>query len=142
MRIARTLAATLAICALAAPIASAEPPDMHNRLAATSAKQSQTQDLRSPDARDAATRSQRQDLRTPDTRDAALRLHRSGLTVGTYEPVAAAEPATAVPPAKSPGDDGVDWTTIALGIAGSLFAVVGVALVSSRRRMPPLRPSA
>ena len=142
MRIARTLAATLAICALAAPVASAQPPDMHDQLATASAQQSQTQDLRSPDARDAATatRSQRQDLRAPDTRDAALRLHRSGLAVGTYEPVAA-EPASATPPVETTGD-GVDWTTIALGIAGSLFAVVGVALISSRRRTPPLRPSA
>jgi hypothetical protein len=141
MSITRTLAAAVAICALAAPVASAaQPPDMHASVAQAIAKERAKQDLRSPDARDAATTPARgQDLRTPDARDAAIHLHRSGIVVGSTAP-AAARPAPA-PVAPSTGD-GIDWLTIGLGIAGSLFAVAGIALISSRRRMPPLRPSA
>src|SRR5690348_8198155 len=92
MSITRTLAATLAICALAAPVASAsQPPDMHASVAQALAKERAKQDLRSPDARDAAgiTPARGQDLRTPDARDAAIHLHRSDLVVGTTQPVAA-----------------------------------------------------
>jgi hypothetical protein len=81
----------------------------------------------------------KQDLRSPDARDAAIHLRRSHLVVGATQPVAA-KPAQA-PVAKST-DDGIDWLTVGLGIAGSLFAVIGIALISSRRQMPPLRPSA
>jgi hypothetical protein len=142
MSLTRTLAATLAICALGAPVASAsQPADMHASVAIAAAKERAKQDLRSPDARDAATTppARGQDLRTPDARDAAIHLHRSGLVVGATQPVAA-KPAPAAPAVKT--DDGIDWATIALGIAGSLLAVGAVALVTSRRRMPPLRPSA
>ena len=143
MSLTRTLAATLAICALGAPVASAsQPADMHASVAIAAAKERAKQDLRSPDARDAATTppARGQDLRTPDARDAAIHLHRSGLVVGATQPVAA-KPAPAPAPAFK-SDDGIDWATVALGIAGSMIAVVGIALVTSRRRMPPLRPSA
>ena len=124
MSLTRTLAATLAICALGAPVASAsQPADMHASVALAAAKEHAKQELRSPDAR-----------------DAAIHLHRSGLVVGTTQPVAA-KPAPAPAPAVK-SDDGIDWATVALGIAGSMIAVVGIALVTSRRRMPPLRPSA
>jgi mannose/fructose/N-acetylgalactosamine-specific phosphotransferase system component IIC len=141
MSITRTLAAALAICAIAAPVAAAQPADMHASTAIAAAKERAKQDLRSPDARDAAatTAPKGQDLRTPDARDAAIHLHRSHLVVGATQPVAA-KPAPA-PVAKST-DDGIDWLTVGLGIAGSLFAVIGIALISSRRQMPPLRPSA
>ena len=127
MSITRTLAAALAICALAAPVASAQPADMHASTAIAAAKEGQKQDLRSPDAREG--------------REAAVRLHRSGIVVGTTSRPAAPQPAPVVPAAKSTGTD-IDWATIALGVAGSLFAVLGVALVANRRRTPPLRPSA
>jgi mannose/fructose/N-acetylgalactosamine-specific phosphotransferase system component IIC len=124
MSLTRTLAATLAICALGAPVASAsQPADQHASVAIAAAKERAKQDLRSPDAR-----------------DAAIHLHRSGLVVGVTQPVAA-KPAPAPAPAVK-SDDGIDWATVALGIAGSMIAVVGIALVTSRRRMPPLRPSA
>jgi hypothetical protein len=140
MRITRTLAAAVAICALAVPVASAQPADMHASTAIAAAKEHAKQDLRSPDTRDAAAAvSKQQDLRTPDARDAAIHLHRSGIVVGSTAP-AAAKPAPA--PVAPSSDDGIDWLTIGLGIAGSLFAVAGIALISSRRRMPPLRPSA
>jgi len=143
MSLTRTLAATLAICALGAPVASAsQPADMHASVAIAAAKERAKQDLRSPDARDAATTppARGQDLRTPDARDAAIHLHRSGLVVGATQPVAA-KPAPAPAPAVK-SDDGIDWATVALGIAGSMIAVIGIALVANRRRMPPLRPSA
>src|SRR5262245_15073383 len=94
MRITRTLAATLAICALAAPVAGAQPASaMHAATAIAAAKAQQKQDLRSPDARDAATTTtQKQDLRTPDARDAAIHLHRSGIVVGTTQPVSKPAP--------------------------------------------------
>ena|SRR5690349_9557383 len=142
MSITRTLAAALAICALAAPVASAsQPADMHASVAQALAKERAKQDLRSPDARDAATTPARgQDLRTPDARDAAIHLHRSGLVVGAPQPVAAKPAPAPAPVAKA--DDGIDWATVVLGIAGSMFAVIGIALLTSRRQAPPLRPSA
>jgi hypothetical protein len=143
MSLTRTLAATLAICALGAPVASAsQPADMHASVAIAAAKERAKQDLRSPDARDAATTppARGQDLRTPDARDAAIHLHRSGLVVGAPQPVAAKPAPAPAPVAKA--DDGIDWATVVLGIAGSMFAVIGIALITSRRQTPPLRPSA
>jgi hypothetical protein len=143
MSITRTLVATLAIAAVAAQAAQARPADIHAPVAQAAAKAQQKQDLRSPDARDAAVNARRQDLN---------HLRAGGLT--SYTPGATAvdsttrrslpgpptwpvnpRPITPAPAAKvTDGGNGVDWTTIALGIAGSLLAVGGLAAVTSRRR--------
>ena len=132
MRITRIIAAAVAATVLAVPAAQASVPDMH---ASTAIAASKKQDLRSPDARDAAT----------------VRLHKSGAVVGTTnvapgqptwpvnpQPLKVAAPA----PAAAPADDGgIDWATIAIGIAGSLLAVGAIALMTNRRSTNRLRAS-
>ena len=99
-RLTRTAALGLAIAALGAPTAAAQP------------------DLRSPDARDAArlsivggmTATRSQDLRSPDARDAAVRPSQRA-------------------PVVEPASGGVDWLGIGLGVLivtglGGAFAVV------------------
>ena len=146
----RWLPVVLAIGALAAPASAVarpadtgQPPDMR---ASTASALAEKQDLRSPDARDAGAvrpvpvqAAPTQDLRSPDVRDAALRPAPAG------EPTSGAAPQNAQPVVSTqpaPVDGGVDWTTIALGIAGSLVAVAGFGAVTNRRRTQRLRVSA
>jgi len=119
MSITRTLAATLAAGAIIAPAASAQPADMHASTAqAAAAEQQPKQDLRSADARDAA----------QNPRGVA----------DTARPPAA-QPITPAPVAEAPDSGGINWTTIWIGIAGSLVAVSGLALLVGRsRRIPRL----
>ena len=113
-----TLTAALAALLLAAPAATAQPADMHAQLG-QSAAAANTQDLRSPDARDAALNAVRP----------APAVNAPGATaVDSQSKLPAAHSAPV-----APADDGVDWTTIALGIAGSLIAVGGIALLANRR---------
>lgn len=145
----RWLPVVLAIGALAAPASAVarpadtvQPADMHASTAITLAEK---QDLRSPDARDAAPRPEpvqaapKQDLRSPDAREAALRFGPAG------EPSSGPAPQDAKPVVSAPAApvaDGVDWTTIALGIAGSLIAVAGFSAVMNRRRTQRVRVAA
>ena len=39
-------------------------------------------------------------------------------------------------------DDGTDWTTIGLGVAGTLLALGGIAAVTIRKPVPRTRVSA
>jgi hypothetical protein len=135
MTITRTLVAALAAAALAVPAAAQAKPvsDMHASTAIAAA-QAQQQDHRSPDARDAAA----------GRYVAVHAVNAPGATAvdsQSTKPLAGAptwptnpqpvKPAPATTVAKS--DDGVDWTTIALGIAGSLIAVGALALFAGRR---------
>lgn len=159
--LARTLAAALAIVALAAPAAYARSiQDLRSPDAKDAAAQSQrVQDLRSPDAKDAATQSQRvQDLRRLA---AGGRIHTSSLagTTGqdrvywSYDhpapdPQSAAalaqeryysssvRPAPLPQPAR-PGDadDGTPWAMIGLGLAGAALAAAGAAGIAGRTRL-------
>ena len=134
MRTTRTLAAALAAIAFAAPAAQA-------RTAGS-------------DAPVASPKQTYQDLRSPDARDAAIHLRRSNLVVdapGATAVDSASKPAAKVPageptwpvdpkpigqaPAShvTGGDDGTDWTTIGLGIAGSLLAVSLLGAYTNRR---------
>jgi hypothetical protein len=168
MKLTPTLTTALAIAALIIPAAAAQakPADMHASTAIAAAqareKAQPKQDLRSPDARDAANGivTKSQDLRSADARDAAIHprgpghpVNAPGATaVGSQSvkpaPVAQAptwpvdpKPVTSAPAAKpaTGGDGGVDWTTIAIGIAGSLLAVGLLAFVLNRRQTPRLR---
>ena len=113
MSITRTLAAALAIAALTAPTATAY--DIHAPLARAAAKAHKNEDQRSPDAK-----------------------------FGAHTPGPPTWPVNAqsITPAKATdSDNGVDWTTIALGIAGSLLAAGGLTAFASRhsRRAQRLR---
>jgi hypothetical protein len=131
MSITRTLVAALAVGALAVPAAQARPqqvPDMHASVAqAAAAKAQRDQDLRWLDARD------------PGERIALPRGPGHPSEVGRSSRPAVTEPSTA-DTADTGG--GADWTTIGLGIAGSLLAVGSLAAVTSRRRTQRLRVSA
>jgi hypothetical protein len=140
MSIARTLAATLAVTALAVPAAQAQPADMHASFAQAAAKAQQQQDLRSPDTIDAA------QLRGHGAAKPANAPGATAVDSATHPaPVArthAAPPTWPVDPqpitpahaVKVVDDDGVDSTPIVLGIAGGLLAVCILALLTTRRR--------
>ena len=118
MTLTRTLVAALAAFALAVPAAQADgPSDMHASVAMANAQ------------------AHRQDMRSPDARDAALNAVRPAQPVNAPGATAVDSQSTlpAAPSAPAPADDGIDWTTIALGIAGSLIAVCGIALLANRR---------
>jgi hypothetical protein len=159
--VTRTLAAALAIGAIAAPAALARP----------------VQDFRMPDTKDAAAQSQRgQDMRMPDTKDAAAQSQRAehlrrvlagshihtsslagttdrGPVYWTYDhpapdPKLAAALAqehyysTSVRPAPvqqpaGPGgsDDGTPWALIGLGLAGAALATAGAAGIAGKTRV-------
>jgi hypothetical protein len=132
MSITRTLAAALAIGALAVPAAQAQPADIHAPLARAAAEAQNMQDLRSADARDAAQ-------------------HPRGATAveSAAQPGPPTWPARPQPVIPAPVDEvtggghGIDWT-IGLGIAGSLLAVSGLAALTTRRsrRLQRLRAAA
>jgi len=148
----RTTAVLLAAAALGVPATASarsatEPPaaehasvvqaDMHASvaMAAAASRGGQGQDLRSPDARDAAVPVvQSQDLRSPDARDAAL--ERPG--GGAPAPSQTAWPSTAwsvpspQPAAAAAADDGIEWSTLLLGIGGALLLAGGLAFTATR----------
>ena len=136
MSIARTLAATLVVTALAVPAAQARPADMHDSFAQAAAKAQQNKDLRSPDAIDAGLRGHA----------AAAAVNAPGATAVDSAtrpaprtlPGPPTWPADPVPinsaPAVKVVDDGVDWAPIGVGIAAALLAVTGLAVLTTRRR--------
>jgi hypothetical protein len=133
MSITRTLAAALAIGALAVPAAQAQPADIHAPLARAAAEAQNKQDLRSADARDAA----------QHPRGAAA--GESTTLPGPPTWPAHPKPLTPAPVAEAgDGGTGITWTTIGLGIAGSLLAVSGLAALTTRRsrRLQRLRAAA
>ena len=146
MKISPTLTSALAVAALVIPAAgaqAAQPPDMHasTAIAAAAAREkAQTkQDLRSPDARDAAIH----------PRGPGHAINAPGATVvdsQSVNPLPGAptwpvdpKPITSAPASQpvTTADDGIDWTTVLIGIAGSLLAFGGIALLMNRRHTPP-----
>ena len=137
MTIRTTLAAALAAVAIATPAAVAQPADMHASTAQAAAQAQQRQDLRSADARDAATNPRKSQA-----------VNAPGATVvesqSKVTPVAPGQPTWAVNPKPLPpptqhvsttsSDDGVDWGTIGIGLAGTLLVLGGIAVLTSRTR--------
>jgi hypothetical protein len=143
MTTTRTLAAALAIAALAVPAAHAQPTDIHTPTAQAAAKAQSKQDLRSADTREAAVGPREQD---PRHLQAGAISTRTGSRQAVNAPGATAvdsvsqRPLTGPPPRPvnpepikpAPGvhvsdSGGLDSTTIGLGIAGSLLLLAGVA---------------
>ena len=122
MTIRRTLAAILAASAIAAPAASALPADTHGSKAPAAAFQ-------------------QRDLRSPDAIDAAQHPRKSPLLASPGHPSEAANtiplPPVTAQPAKS--DDGIDWSTIGLGVAGTLLALGAIVALTNRRHVPHTR---
>jgi hypothetical protein len=121
MSITRTLAAALAIGALVAPAAQAQPADMHASTALAAARAQQKQDMRSPDARDAALHPREVGKAAPRSLPAAQ----------TIAPAATTE---------TTNGSGVDWASIAVGVAASLLVMAGLVAINSRRTRRLHRP--
>ncbi len=125
MTIRRTLAAALAATAIAASTATAaQPADMHASTAIAAAKAQQRQDLRGEHAKDAAQHPRKTQWRL--------------LLASPGHPSESGN-ATPLPPMNAQAtasDDGIDWMTIGLGLAGTLLAVGGIAALSNRSRRP------
>ena len=126
MKIRRTLAAALVATAIAAPAAAAaaQPADMHASTAIAAAKAQQRQDLRGEHAKDAA----QHPRKTQASLIVASPGHPSESGNAKPLPPAAARATTS--------DDGVDWTTIALGVAGTLLVFGGIVALTIRRPVP------
>jgi len=124
MKIRRTLAAALAATAILAPAAAADPPDMHASTAIAAAEAQQRQDLRGEHAKDAA--------QHPRKTQASLVIASPGhpSESGNTAPL----PPVTAQATKSGG--GVDWTTIALGVAGTLLVFGGIVAVTIHRPVP------
>ena len=136
----RTLAAALTIAALAVPAAQAQPADMRASVAQALAQKQQKQDLRSADARDAGTIARHprspghagQAVNAPGATavDSATRPGLPGPPTWPTNP----QPITSAPAAEvTDAPNGIGWTTIGLGIVGSLLAVGGLAVLNNRR---------
>lgn len=104
--------------ALVAPVAQAQPADMHASTAVAAANARQRQDLRSADAQDAA-------LHPRDAGKAAPQTV-SGTTANT--------PAVSV---QATNGSGIDWASIAIGVAASLLVMGGLVALNSRRTHRP-----
>ena len=126
MKIRRILAAALAATAIAAPAAAAaqQPADMHASTAIAAAEAQQRQDLRGEHAKDAAQHPRKTQWRL---------LHASP---GHPSESGNATPLPPVSAQATASDDGIDWTTIGIGVAGTLLAVGGIAALSNRSRRP------
>jgi hypothetical protein len=150
MKTTTPLTLALAIAALIVPAAAqAQPPDMHasTAIAAAQARENAEQDLRSPDAADAALH----------PRAVGQTVNAVGATAADSQSIKPApalqqapvwptnpKPVTSTPasqPVAGTSNDGIDWTTVLIGIAGSLLAVGALALVANRRRPPRLGTS-
>jgi hypothetical protein len=131
MTFRRTLAAALAATAIAAPAATAaQPPDMHASTAIAAAAAQQRQDLRGEHAQDAA--------QHPRKAQASLLAASPGHPSESGN-VAPLPPLTAQ---ATQSDDGVDWMTIGLGVAGTLLVLGGIVAFTNRKPVPRTRLSA
>jgi hypothetical protein len=115
-RIIRTATTAIAIAALAAPTALARPADTPPAVAKAAAAQHK-QDARSADADGFPTRPVIDRPSAPPT----------------ARPDITPKPTPAITP-QPLTDDGTAWTTIAIGIAGSLLAIGAIAGITSHTR--------
>jgi hypothetical protein len=126
MRITRTLATALGIAAIAASTAQARPiEDIHTPLINATAHQS-TQSLHPDHAGDPQSSGRPQSPGHPS--EVGRLVNAPGATASVPSP-APAQPADS--------ESGVDWLMIALGVAGSLLAVSGLAALNARRTRVP-----
>ena len=132
MTIRRTLAAALAAIAIAAPAAAAaaQPADMHASTAIAAAEAQRRQDLRGEHAQDAAQHPRK-------TRASLL-----DASPGHPSESGNTTPLPPVTAQATKSDDGVAWTTIGLGVAGTLLVFGGVVAMTIRKPVPRGRVSA
>ena len=137
MSITRTLTAALAATALAVPAAQAKPTDMHASVAQAAAPAHQLQDLRSADARDSAEHPRGPGHTVSPVNAPGATAVDSATQPGPPTWPAHPQPLTPAPVAEvTDGGTGINWTTIGLGIAGSLLVVGALGALASRRSRP------
>jgi hypothetical protein len=113
----RTLAAALAIAAIAAPGAIARPMEKYSHLYAVAPVNALGTDVGAPDQQVPAVTGQ--DLRSPDAADTS--------TPPSPQPVKSS-------PVRAPDKDGTPWPTIAVAVALACFALAGGAAGAGRIR--------
>jgi hypothetical protein len=148
-RTIRTITTAIAIAALAAPTALARPADTPPADKAAAAQEQDLRHLRAggeviDDAtkheQDAPSTDARSGMYTPAATPAVT--YPSGTNDETARPQPDPPTWPTDPKPISPtsagnashGENGVDWTTIGLGIAGSLLALGAIAAITSRTR--------
>ena len=142
MRRIITITLALAIAAIAAPAATAQPADMHGAEAQAwaqeqRAQQQRAQDLRSADAIDAA-RNPRKAIDAPGATAADSQSRAVPVAPGQPTWATNPKPITPAPVVKaSANDDGVDWETIGIGIAGTLLILGGIVALTNHARHVP-----
>ena len=113
----------------------------HESDAAVAARAERVQDLRSPDAVDAAVHPRKSPVVVNAPGATVVDSQAKSTPVAPGQPTWAVNPEPLTPPsqtaAATKSDDGVDWTTIALGIAGTLLVLGGIVAVTNRMRPSP-----
>ena len=113
----------------------------HDSTAAAAAKQ----DLRSPDAIDAAARPRKAPVIVNAPGATVVDSQAKSTPVAPGQPTWALNPQPLTPPSQTAtatkGDDGVDWTTIGIGVGIALLLVGGVAALTARTRPTPRTPA-
>ena len=118
-RTTRTITTAIAIAALAAPTALARPADPPPAVTKAAAAAKQQQDTRPADTAGYPTRPVIDRPSAPPTARPDITPKPAARSDITREPAA---------------DNGIAWTTISLGIAGSLLAIGAIAGITRRTR--------
>ena len=113
----------------------------HQSDTAVAAASKRVQDLRSPDAIDAAVHPRKSPVIVNAPGATVVDSQAKSTPVAPGQPTWAVNPEPLTPPsqtaAATKSDDGVDWTTIGLGIGISLLVIGGIAAVASRSKGLP-----
>ena len=103
------------------------------------------QDLRSPDAIDAAAHPRKAPVIVNAPGATVVDSQAKSTPVAPGQPTWAVNPQPLTPPSQTAtatkGDDGADWTTIAIGVGVTLLIVGGVAALTARTRPTPRTPA-
>jgi hypothetical protein len=138
----RPLVAAAAALALAAPVASAAPIDVHSpghpsQDVHSVPAQPENTDMRSPDAYDAATRGselQKSDAPVYWSYDYQATNPKYAAALAQEQAYSSFVKAKPIPAAAATDDDDTPWAIIGLGITGGLLALLGAATVAVKTR--------
>ena len=117
----------------------------HESDTAVAAASKRVQDLRSPDAIDAAVHPRKSPVIVNAPGATVVDSQAKSTPVAPGQPTWAVNPEPLTPPsqtaAATKSDDGVDWTTIAIGVGLTLLLVGGIAVLTARTRPTPRTPA-
>ncbi len=117
----------------------------HESATAAAAAAKRVQDLRSPDAIDAAVHPRKSPVIVNAPGATVVDSQAKSTPVAPGQPTWAVNPKPLTPPsqtaAATKSDDGVDWTTIGIGVGLTLLLVGGIAALTARTRPTPRTPA-